>query len=107
MLPESPDGGIGDFPGIPPGAAVTFRARSGMHVAVNAAEAPREQPPGGDETIRLPRVGQPPPPPPPPGRLTGRPEGGPPIAPVVAPGGASSPTYPSATGSTPAWGTAY
>ena len=61
-----------------------MRVRSGMHGAVNAAEAPREQPPGGDDTTRLPESGvhpQPPPPPPPP--PTG---GGPPIAPLVPPG---------------------
>ena len=100
MLPESPDGGIGDFPGIPPGAAVTFRARSGMHVAVNAAEAPREQPPGGDDTIRLPRVGPPPPPPPPP---PGRPAGGPPIARVAPPDQPTTGAHRSTTGSTSAY----
>jgi S1-C subfamily serine protease len=63
-----------------------------MHGAVNAAEAPREQPPGGDDTIRLPRVGHPPPPPPPPPPSPGRSPGGPPIAPLVPPGQAVSAT---------------
>ena len=58
-----------------------------MHGAVNAAEAPREQSPGEDETIRPTRAGgPPPPPPPPPPRPAGQQGGGPPIAPLVPPG---------------------
>ncbi len=77
-----------------------------MHGAVNAAEAPREQTPGGDDTIRLSRLGQPPPPPPPPPRApSGRPAGGPPVAPLVPPGQVADGVRPSAYGS-PASGTA-
>ena len=57
---------------------------------MNAAEAPREQSPGGDDTIRLPIVGPPPPPPPP---ASARRQAGPPLAPLaplVEPGGASA-----------------
>ena len=64
-----------------------------MHGAVNAAEAPRERPPGDDQTVRLATTGQPsfPPPPPPPPVGPHAPVAAPPIAPLVAPGAHAPP----------------
>lgn len=68
-----------------------------MHGPVNAAEAPRERPPGDDQTVRLATTGTPPLPPPPPPPPVGphAPVAGPPVAPLVAPGG-QAPSRPDA-----------
>jgi serine protease Do len=55
-----------------------------MHGAVNAADAPREQPPGDDAIPGRPVFA--PPPPPPPSAWARSTAPGPPIAPLVAPG---------------------
>ena len=84
---------------VPPaGRAVPLWAASGMHGAVNSAEAPREHPQGDDDTVPTAAVGgQPPPPPPPPppplrpgptGPATAVPRTGPPVA-LTPPGGSS------------------
>ena len=64
-----------------------------MHGVVNAAEAPRERPRDDDQTVRLTAaqaVPLPPPPPPPPAGPHVA-VAGPPIAPLVPPGGQASP----------------